>query len=159
MGINRNLKRNHKWVLAQLVVQFNPSPLQSPDAICFKGTPNLLGICSGKPVWGREFTVEPPSKQAHKHNLVLQFIQPIRKFDLHFLYFWSSVSQSTYCREWMVYARNCYYFHPVSIEMEKEIHRTQDTEHLNRGSRIPLVYQRWSMCSQDANNNKTMVNI
>lgn len=65
-------------------------------------------------------------------------MQTIRKFDLHFLYFWSSISQSTYCQEWLVYARNCYVFTQCLLKW-REIHRTQDTEHLNRGPRIPLL--------------------
>lgn len=132
MGINRNLKRNPKWVVAQLVVRFSPSPLQAADAICFKGTPNLLCICSGKPVWVGELTVQPPSEQAHKHKasapiyptnsevwssvpLLLEFT-----FLIHILAGMNGLCQEPRC------------FQPVfTWNGERETHRAQEAEHLN----------------------------
>lgn len=145
-------------------MRFNPSPLQSPDAICFKGTPNLLCICSGKSVWGWELTVQPPSEQAHKHKPSATIYPTNSEVWPSFTHFWSSLSWSTNWQEWMVYARNRYVFSQCLLDMEKEIHTEPKKQNIgiDAPAGIPishiLEYQSRHMCSQD-DNNKTRVNI
>lgn len=150
MGVNRNLKRDHKWVLAQLAVQFNPSLLQSPDASGFKGTPNPLCICSWKPMWGRELTAELPSKQPHKYNSGAK-IHPTNcevwsslSLFLEFVFLRRTVSgMNGLCQELLC-------FQPMLTRIER------DTQSLI--CRVPescwtsynsVESHHWSLCSQD----------